>query len=247
MKYPIGFLCLFLVASVMFFSTSRSAASDPGRELITTRVSRADVDWLRSATVDWDDCEAGAPVIEPPGARLFSLRANNRLGALLPIFFLHARFEPGVYDIGAGRPFEVTPDHLKLLKAASWEGVAIDCKRPYGDFTNFPIDMARALSLPITVGEDMIARISPRDDERMQALHLEMQQVVAAYLRHGDLAPGTYRSPRGGLEPEGAARPRLAPPSESDFNKFLEEMPKARKAEDDWSVYAVIAELYSIQ
>lgn len=66
--------------------------------------------------------------------------------------------------------------------------------------------MATALDLPVTAGEDKVARISPRDDERMQALYSQMGQVVAAYLRHGALAPGLYRSPRGEFEPEGAAR-----------------------------------------
>lgn len=92
----IGFICAFLVVIAMFSSTSGAGASPPDSELITTRVSRADIAWLRSANVDWDGCEAGAPMIEPP-----SDDGDDRLDALLPVFFLHARFEPGIYDIGA--------------------------------------------------------------------------------------------------------------------------------------------------
>ena len=206
----------------MVTATGHSAPSDPAGELRTTQVTQADIKWLRSAKVEWNGCEAGAPIIIPTGM-LFSQRKQERLGTLLPVFFLHARFAPGIYKVGADKAFEVTPEHIKLLKVMSWEGPAVDCKRPYGNFTNFTIDMAKALGLPITAGADRIARISPQDDERMGVLHLQMQNVVAAYLRYADLSPGAYQVPRDGLEPEGAARPRLAPPTQADFQKFLEE------------------------
>jgi hypothetical protein len=242
MKYLVGLVCIILIGVAMFSFSSRSAPTRGDSELITTRMSQADIDWLRSADVNWIDCEARAPMIEPHRA---SPRGEKRLGALLPVFFLHARFEPGIYDIGASQPFAVTRDHLTLLKTASWRGSAIDCKRPYGDFTNFTIDMASALGLPVTAGADRIARISPQDEERMEALHDEMLHVVAAYLRHGVLEPGAYRSPRGGLEPIGAARPRLVPPGEKDFLTFLRDMRDTQKAKDSWHAYSVIAELYS--
>ena len=230
----------------MVISTGPSVPSDPKGELRTTQLSQADINWLRTAKVGWDDCEVGAPIVEPAGQRQLFGRGEKRLAALLPVFFLHARFEPGVYDVGERQPFTVTPDHIKLLKVASWQGTEIDCKRPYGDFTNYTIDMARALDIPITAGTDRIARIPPEEDDRMRALHLQMQNVVAAYLRHAELAPGAYPAPRGGLEPAGAARPRLAPPSEADFQIFLKEIAAARKSGESWRPYSVIAELYSV-
>lgn len=220
--------------------------SDPIGELRITRFSQADIDWLRAAKVGWDDCEAGAPTIEPAGQGRLSGRGESRLSALLPVFFLHARFAPGNYEIGPGQRFSVTLDHIKLLSVASWQGTTIDCKRPYGDFTNYTIDMARALGLPITAGADRIARISPEDDDRMGALHVQMQNVVAAYLRHAELAPGAYQAPRGGLEPTGAARPRLVPPTQDDFQKFLKDITVARKSGESWRPYSAIAELYSV-
>jgi hypothetical protein len=226
-------------------SSGQSQPSDRTGELRTTKLTQTDIDWLRSATVGWDNCEAGAPIIEPAGQSFFSGRASKRLADLLPIFFLHARFAPGVYDIGSDQPFTVTPDHIKLLKVASWRGAAIDCKRPYGDFTNFTIDMAEALGLPITIGANRIARISPQDDERLGALHLQMQKVVAAYMRHAALSPGSYLAPRDGLEPEGAARPRLVPPTQDDFQKFLKEIAEARKSGKSWPTFSAIAGLYS--
>ena len=234
-----------LLFSTMVTSTSHSAPADPAGELRTTRLTQADIDWLRSSKVEWDGCEAGAPAIIPTGTRLFSPQKQVRLGTLLPVFFLHARFGPGVYKLGAGSTFEVTPEHIKLLKALSWEGPVVDCKRPYGDFTNFTIDMAKALGLPITAGADRIARISPQDDERMGVLHLQMLNVVAAYLRYAELSPGVYQVPRDGLEPEGAARPRLAPPTQADFQKFLQEIAAARKSEESWRPWSAIAGLYS--
>ena len=98
--------------------------------------------------------------------------------------------------------------------------------------------------LPITAGADRIARISPQDDERMGVLHLQMQNVGAAYLRYADLSPGAYQVPRDGLEPEGAARPRLAPPTQADFQKFLEDITAARKSNESWRPWSAIAELY---
>ena len=161
----------------MVTATGHSAPSDPAGELRTTQVTQADIKWLRSAKVEWNGCEAGAPIIIPTGM-LFSQRKQERLGTLLPVFFLHARFAPGIYKVGADKAFEVTPEHIKLLKVMSWEGPAVDCKRPYGDFTNFTIDMAKALGLPITAGADRIARLSPQDDERMGVLHQQMPGIL---------------------------------------------------------------------
>lgn len=220
---------------------------DPNNELHTTELTQEDIDWLRSAKVEWDGCEAGAPIIEPARMEPFSSDGDEKLDALLAIFFLHARFEPGVYNLEGNKAFEVTSDHFKLLKVASWRGTAIDCKRPYGNFTNFTIDMARALGLPITAGADNIARISPQDEERMDALHLQMQNVVAAYLRHASLSPGTYQTPREGLNHLGAAHPRLSPPTQLDFQKFLTEIADARKAKEGWQIYSAISELYGAQ
>jgi hypothetical protein len=244
-KAMLRFTPLFFIFIATMTSTSQSALPDPAGELSTTLVVQADIDWLRSAKVGWDDCEAGAPIIEPIGTRLFSQRKYKRLGTLLPTFFLHARFKSGVYEIGANRPFEVTMEHITLMKTMSWRGAEVDCKRPYGEFTNFTIDMASALSLPITAGTDRIARISPQDDERMHALHQQMQSVVTAYIRHADFSPGKYLSPRDGLIPEDAARPRLVPPTQADFQKYLVDIAAARKSEESWRAYSVIAGLYS--
>ena len=97
----------------MVTATGHSAPSDPAGELRTTQVTQADIKWLRSAKVEWNGCEAGAPIIIPTGM-LFSQRKQERLGTLLPVFFLHARFAPGIYKVGADKAFEVTPEHIKL-------------------------------------------------------------------------------------------------------------------------------------
>lgn len=106
---------------------------------------------------------------------------------------------------------DVTDQHLLLLENANVrlrdDGgrdifVGIDSKRPYGDMTNFYIDMGAILGIapqgpPL---EDRPTQREFTDDQQraFDALHEQMQPVVQAFLLNATLAPGTFaRDPPG--------------------------------------------------
>lgn len=98
--------------------------------------------------------------------------------------FVGADPEAGGTWFGYG-PFEITPQHIALLRQArlSWEGAErgapmLDPQRPYG----------RADLLT------QLADVFATDDEKALARrHVEMFFALARALRHGVLRPGRYR------------------------------------------------------
>jgi hypothetical protein len=89
--------------------------------------------------------------------------------------------------------FQVTDDHLKLLRAAqvSWddsmyEGAPeIDIKRPYGNKYDVAADVAFILT-----GEQR--ELSAHERARYIQLHRDMERVLAIVLATGSFAPGRY-------------------------------------------------------
>lgn len=168
-------------------------------------ISAADIDWLRDATVFWDNVESGAPGIIPKGVPEDDARsaidededipgAGERLERVLCAFFLNAAFGPGHYrfkrPLAGISDFTVTDEHIRLLRAASWRKSVIDGKRPYGDFTYYQADMARALGVSVGVTGDGAASVAPDVEKRLEALHHEMLFVMQAYLEHARITPG---------------------------------------------------------
>jgi hypothetical protein len=72
--------------------------------------------------------------------------------------------------------FQFTERHAKLLRAAQWEGMMMNPKRPYGDMTSFELDMADIL------GE-------PHDEKKMWKLHTEMLSALQVFLQNAKLEP----------------------------------------------------------
>ncbi len=124
-------------------------------------------------------------------------------------FVGRATLEPGHYRIrpvsdGDSNPVtevEVTAEMLTLAQTLGegidfWEddfrtvpGPSCNPKRPYGDFTNYPIDMARALGWDdrIDTSGDY-AEISEQDEAYLENLHYtSMLPVMQAILQHGRL------------------------------------------------------------
>lgn len=105
--------------------------------------------------------------------------------------------------------FELTEDHVKLLRAISvrwaydeaieamaegdWPAARIDAKRPYGDRSYFTMDMAEALGAKLETGAD--GKLMPpaaAEDARLMTLHAEMLGALQAFVEHADIAPGRY-------------------------------------------------------
>ena len=73
-------------------------------------------------------------------------------------------------------------------------------KRPYGAYTHFEIDMARALGLPIVESAEGYDEIGPENEARMDGLHKEMLFVLQAYIDRAELLPGAWFIPYDGWD-----------------------------------------------
>lgn len=112
----------------------------------------------------------------------------------------------------------MSADHIRLLQTTSWRASTIDCKRPYGDYRHFQIDMARALGLPVMRSAEGYDEIGPGNEARMNALHGEMLFVLQAYIEHAELQPGDWIIPYDGCE--GIVMPRCVPVGEDQLAHY---------------------------
>lgn len=190
----------------------RAEATDSRRRFPTeVAISAEDIAWFRTCRSLWVEGENGAPAIFGTGLTPETIGTvsdedyaayETRIEPILCAFFLHAPFEPGAYRFAEpldGRTgIEVTADDVTLLRRTSWRGFAIDNKRPYGDFTNYPIEMAQALGIPVTKNTKGQAEITPEAEARMVELHKKSQFVLQAYLEHARLDPGARFIPEDG-------------------------------------------------
>ncbi|WP_198085920.1 hypothetical protein [Variovorax sp. E3] len=204
---------LFAVSGCEQKSAPAPAAAPPGSPLPATaigsvEITQEDIDWFRRSKAEWIDCESGAPAIVPPDLTLEQLGeaidggpspAFDRFTNVASAFFLHASFAQGHYafqpPVGRREAFDVTDEHIRLLQRANWRTFMIDCKRPYGDFTHFEIDMADILGLPLKKDAKGHAQIGKDAEQRMDALHADMLYALQAYIRFARLNPGRYVVP----------------------------------------------------
>lgn len=93
--------------------------------------------------------------------------------------------------------FEVTQDHLKLLRRLNvdWDYdhrvPSFDIKRPYGN-KDVVEDIARILEWEVFVDYDGEKHLSKDQYERANQLHLQMEQVLQIFICMGNLTPGVY-------------------------------------------------------
>lgn len=129
---------------------------------------------------------------------------------LLPHFVQMAHLAPGSYANGKA-PFTFTSRHLQLLRQQSWlslemlgmgsaedylaEGYwptpSVDGKRPYGNFTNYPVEMAQALNLPVQHQANGNLAITPQLRTELQALHQQTMAALQVFVRHAGLTRNT--------------------------------------------------------
>ncbi|MCC7598005.1 hypothetical protein IGS61_10940 [Janthinobacterium sp. FW305-129] len=128
---------------------------------------------------------------------------------LLPHFVHMADLKPGSYANGKA-PFTLTARHLTLLRQQSWmpldmlgmeaedylaEGYwptpSVDGKRPYGDFTNYPVEMAQALGLPVRQQANGNLAITPTLRTELEALHQQTMPALQVFVREAGLRRNT--------------------------------------------------------
>lgn len=96
------------------------------------------------------------------------------------------------------KEFDLTDDHLKLLRAANvrwgdmeWGAPEIDGKRPYGN-SDLYRDIAKILEVKGFIDHEGEERWSHEQFERMGKLHAETEVALAIVLKTGTFQPGTY-------------------------------------------------------
>jgi hypothetical protein len=220
-----------LAASGCGQRSAPAASAAPGSEAPapgSIAITQDDIDWFRRSSAEWIACESGAPGIVPAdiSPAQFGEALDGGSPSVSPLFdrfvrvtsafFLHASFAPGHYGFSppfARRAaFDVTAEHIRLLQHANWRTFMIDCKRPYGDFTHYQIDMADILGLPVAKDAKGHAQIGRDAEQRMDALHADMLYALQAYIRFAHLGPGRYVVPERGLS-QTVGRPLCRPVS----------------------------------
>lgn len=88
--------------------------------------------------------------------------------------------------------FELTKDHLKLLKHLNLRGLLVDPKRPYGDMSYFEIDMAAILGIPVPRTADGKPNFSQEQMDRFAKLHTEMMPAMQVMVLDAKVQPGKY-------------------------------------------------------
>ena len=181
---------------------------------------------LRSAVVMWGSSESGAPYIARFAApELVERVPGQEIERALQILLKFGELEPGRYSyenpLSAseevnwridsnsehGMPihkepqidFDLTADHLRLLRGANARWPGIDSKRPYGDMSCFYLDMAVLLGVaPEGVGEECEGGFSKPQVERFDALHRSMIYAFQTFLKHAARPRGQFgRKPAG--------------------------------------------------
>lgn len=100
----------------------------------------------------------------------------------------------GDYEFGKSLTldFELTEEHIKLMRVAAWKYWCVDPKRPYGDMTYFYIDIANAIGLQYERTPDGKPNIAKRELKRMDRLHAEMVFAMSVLFQFGELEPGVF-------------------------------------------------------
>jgi hypothetical protein len=96
------------------------------------------------------------------------------------------------------KTFELTEDHVKLLRAmyVDWEdsefgAPCIDPKRPYGN-SDVENDIAEELGWEVFEDHDGEKHLSSEQYELAQRLHRETQTALQIVLSTGSFEPGNY-------------------------------------------------------
>lgn len=141
----------------------------------------------------------------------------NELGAALEIFARFAELSPGVYAyehqlrqhgtefLANADSFDTIPipqeptlsfafthEHARLIRGASYRGLSIDSKRPYGDMTSFFIDMADLLDMPFTRDARGTPQFSDAQIAHFTQLHHDMLFALTVFLRYARIEPGLF-------------------------------------------------------
>ncbi len=213
---------LWRVRSVAFalcaalFVSSATAGPDDTVFAGTVAITAGDIAWFRDSTVAWIHAETGSPVLLPPDTGLEAFWANFEAGArgtrferVYLAFMLYADLPNGVHPVDAARlsgPFPVrmpetitvTADHRRLLARAWWREGFIDPKYPFGNYNYTEADIGFALGGAVPADDTGTFDLPADREAAYMALYHELPFVLAVWIAHAELAPGTYRLPYDG-------------------------------------------------
>lgn len=195
-----------------------------------------DIAWFRNCLSLWIDSEAGAPGIFGPGLTPETIMSvssevysafERRIEPIQCAFFLHATFKPGRYALSGDKAdapgfLDVTETDIRLLKRTSWRAFTIDPKRPYGNLTNYPVEMAQALGLPVSINGQGYFETDPDTEQELVVLHRKSQFVLQAFIEHAELASGPWFIPFDGWQ--AIISPRCVPVGQAAIDRYTAAM-----------------------
>lgn len=211
----------------------------------------ADIEWFRHFGVAWIFSENGAPTMILPGLNLNSHSElfEGDAGAqaiiydferVFTAFAVYGRLNPGRYSINPERiignlpqglsmqaEFELTPTHLRLIRHAWWRKGFIDFKYPYGNYSNYAVDMALKLGRNVPKNSDTGEfELSASDQALYQRLHKELLFVLQVFVEHAQIEPGSYQLPVDGWD---SAFVRLHPPTAQQVVGYMKNAVRLKK------------------
>jgi hypothetical protein len=77
------------------------------------------------------------------------------------------------------------------LAEGCWPTPAVDGKRPYGNFTNYTVEMAQALGLPLHRQADGSLVVTPALRMELEALHQQTMPALQVFVRQAGLMRNT--------------------------------------------------------
>jgi len=168
-------------------------------------------------------CAVLSPLLaERGGHDLVLARAMVSLVPALREWFAYAELEPGDYRIAGltaeevetagggvfgggahgieGGSFRLTAEDRTLLRNLSWEwdreewAPTADPKRPYGDMSNYPLDVHRHLGWPVEKrDEEGFIALTEAQEAEAERLHLRSLAAAQLLLEHGRWPAGPTR------------------------------------------------------
>ena len=157
---------------------------------------------IRRFHIAWSPVESGAPMLNPEhplgagdtlalaiqaiGGKDAAIAAQRLMEAalLLPDFVQMAT--------QAWMPLEMLGMAAEdYLAGGYWPTPSVDGKRPYGDFTNYPVEMAQALGLPVRKRPDGVLAVAPALRQELEALHEQTLPALQVFVRHASLVRNT--------------------------------------------------------
>lgn len=225
-------------AAALWLGLAPAAIAGPMDEVFPepVEITAEDIAWFRGGTVEWLFVETGSPGILPPAPDLDAFweametgTRGTRFERVYLAFMIYGDLPNGTFGVDPARfsetyPFDlpetltVTDEHRRLLARAWWKEGYIDPKYPFGNYNYTEADIALTLGQDVPLDDSGTFDLPPARETALMALYHELPAVLAIWIAHAELAPGTYRLPVDGWDTYGGLRE--TPATQADAARY---------------------------